>query len=124
PRTTPSGAQRPPRLILRFARSTAGLLAIGAFVILIFVRQHAISQAESAAVFHSRFVVRSVLGERLRPSDFARPIAKDRAQALDSVTQAYVLYGGTVSVELYSPRGRITYASSRGLTGTTPADAV
>src|SRR5205814_8968255 len=123
PRTTPSGAQRPPRLILRFARSTAGLLAIGAFVILIFVRQHAISQAQSAAVFHSRFVVRSVLGDRLRPSDFARPIAKDRAQALNSVAEADVLYGDTVSLELYSPGGRITYATNHRLVGTTPGDA-
>jgi len=115
--------QRPPRLILRFAVSTAVLLSIGAFAILIFVRQHAISQAESAAVFHSRFVVRSVLGDRLRPSDFASPTAKARAQALDSVAEADVLYGDTLSLELYSPGGRITYATNRGRVGTTPTDA-
>src|SRR5881392_411734 len=78
-RTNPSGVQRPPRLILRFAVSTAVLLAIGAFVILIFVRQHAISQAENAAVFHSRFVVRSVLGDRLRPGDFSKAVGSDRS---------------------------------------------
>ncbi len=115
--------QRPPRLVLRFAVSTAVLLAIGAFVILIFVRQHAISQAESAAVFHSRFVVRSVLGDRLRPSDFSRPVAHDRAGALDAVAEADILYGDTLSLELYSPDGRITYASDRALLGTTPSDA-
>src|SRR5206468_10274136 len=92
-RTNPSGVQRPPRLILRFAVSTAVLLSIGAFVILVFVRQHAISQAESAAVFHSRFVVRSVLGERLRPSDFSKSIGKDRAGAIDSVAEADILVG-------------------------------
>ena len=121
--TNPSGVQRPPRLVLRFALSTAVLLSIGAFVILIVVREHAISQAESAAVFHSRFVVRSVLGDRLRPSDFASPTAKDRAQALDSVAEADVLYGDTVSLELYSPGGRITYATNHRLVGTTPGDA-
>ena len=38
-RTNPSGVQRPPRLVLRFAVSTAVLLSIGAFIILIFVRR-------------------------------------------------------------------------------------
>jgi diguanylate cyclase (GGDEF)-like protein len=123
PRANPSGVQRPPRLVLRFALSTAVLLSLGAFVILVFVRQHAIQQAESAAVFHSRFVVRSVLGDRLRPSDFAQRVSSDRANALDSVAQADVLYGDTLALELYSPGGTVTYDTNRGLTGTTPHDA-
>src|SRR5881392_3068845 len=101
-RTNPSGAPRPPRLILRFAVSTAVLLAIGAFVILIFVRQHAISQAENAAVFHSRFVVRSVLGDRLRPDDFSGPVGLDRTAMLDSVVQSDILVGDSRGLELYS----------------------
>jgi diguanylate cyclase (GGDEF)-like protein len=115
--------QRPPRLVLRFAVSTALLLSIGAFVILISVRQHAISQAESAAVFHSRFVVRSVLGDRLRPSDFSHSVAHDRAGALDSVAEADILFGDTLSLELYSRDGRVTYATDRALVGTSPTDA-
>ena len=103
--------------------STAVLLSIGAFIILIFVRQHAISQAESAAVFHSRFVVRSVLGERLRPGDFSQAVKPDRAGALDSVADAYILVGDSVALELYSRDGRITYATDRSLVGTRPADA-
>jgi diguanylate cyclase (GGDEF)-like protein len=122
-RANPSGVQRPPRLVLRFAVSTAVLLSIGAFIILIFVRQHAISQAESAAVFHSRFVVRSVLGERLRPGDFGGAVDRDRAGALDSVADAYILVGDSVALELYSRDGRVTYATDRSLVGTRPADA-
>jgi len=99
------------------------LLSIGAFVILIFVRQHAISQAESNAVFHSRFVVRSVLGDRLRPGDFAKPVARDRAGALDSVVETDILVGDSLAVQLYSRDGRITYSTNRKLVGTTPADA-
>jgi diguanylate cyclase (GGDEF)-like protein len=118
-----SGAQRAPRLVLRFAVSTAVLLSIGAFVILISVRQRAISQAESAAVFHGRFIVRSVLGDRLRPTDFSRPVSKDRAGALDSVVEADILVGDSLAVELYSPEGRLTYASDRALIGARPADA-
>jgi len=122
-RTNPSGVQRPPRLILRFAVSTAVLLAIGAFVILIFVRQHAIAQAESDAVFHSRFVVRSVLGDRLRPGDFARPLGPDRKALLDSVVQTDILVGDSRAVELYSRDGRITYSTSARQVGTIPVDA-
>ena len=122
-RTNPSGVQRPPRLVLRFALSTAVLLSLGAFVILIFVRQHAIQQAESAAVFHSRFVVRSVLGDRLRPSDFAQRVSSGRAETLDAVAQADVLYGDTLALELYGPDGRITYDTNRQPIGTTPGDA-
>jgi len=103
--------------------STAVLLAIGAFVILIFVRQHAISQAESAAVFHSRFVVRSVLGDRLRPDDFARPVGPDRTAMLDSVVQSDILVGDSRGLELYSRDGHVTYSTTRSQVGTVPTDA-
>jgi hypothetical protein len=103
--------------------STAVLLAIGAFVILIFVRQHAISQAESAAVFHSRFVVRSVLGDRLRPDDFARPVGPDRTAMLDSVVQSDILVGDSRALELYSRDGHVTYSTTRSQVGTVPTDA-
>ncbi|HSC73400.1 MAG TPA: GGDEF domain-containing protein, partial [Gaiellaceae bacterium] len=115
--------QRPPRLVLRFAVSTAVLLALGAFVILVFVRQHAVSQAESAAIFHSRFVVRSVLGDRLRPGDFARPVNADRKAMLDSVVQSDILVGDSRALELYSRNGQLTYSTSRRQVGTIPRDA-
>ena len=122
-RGTPSGVQRPPRLVLRFAVLTAVLLAIGAFVIILFVRQHAISQAENAAVFHSRFVARSVLGDRLRPGDFARPVDADRKAMLDSVVQSDILVGDSRALELYSRNGELTYSTSKRQVGTIPKDA-
>ena len=122
-RTSPSGVQRPPRLVLRFAVSTAVLLSLGAFVILTFVRQHAISQAESAAVFHSRFVVRSVLGDRLRPGDFSGHVGPDRTAMLDAVVQSDILVGDSRTLELYSRDGRITYSTSKSQVGTVPPDA-
>jgi diguanylate cyclase (GGDEF)-like protein len=116
-------AQKPPRLVLRFAVSTAILLSLGAFVILIFVRQHAIDQAESAAVFHARFVVRSVVGERLVPSDFARPVAQRRSRSLDRLMNRNVLVGETLAITLHGPDGRVTYATDPSRVGTTPPDA-
>src|SRR6478736_10368639 len=121
-RSNPSGVQRPPRLVLRFAVSTAVLLAIGAFVILVFVRQHAISQAENAAVFHSRFVVRSVLGDRLRPGDFSGPANASRTAMLDSVVQSDILVGDSRALELYSRDGRVTYSTNKQQVGTIPTD--
>jgi len=122
-RTNSSGVQKPPHLVLRFAVSTAVLLSIGAFVILIFVRQHAISQAESNAVFHSRFVVRAVLGERLRPGDFAGPANSDRMAMLDSVVRSDILVGDSRALELYSRDGHITYSTNKRQIGTVPSDA-
>jgi diguanylate cyclase len=122
-RTNPSVVQNPPRLILRFAVMTAALLALGAFVILIFVRQHAISQAESSAVLHSRFVVGSVLGDRLRPGDFSGPLDADRTAMLDSVVESDILVGDSRALELYRRDGRVTYSTNRRQVGTIPSDA-
>jgi diguanylate cyclase (GGDEF)-like protein len=117
------GIQQPPRLILRFAASTALLLSVGAFVILIFVRQHAIAQAESSAVFHARYVARAVVGERLRPSDFDGTLATQRTHLLDELMQRDVLVGDSLGVALYGIDGHVTYANDRSLVGTVPADA-
>jgi diguanylate cyclase (GGDEF)-like protein len=122
-RPNSSGVQRPPRLVLRFALSTAVLLSLGAFVIVSVVRQHAVSQAESAAVFHSRFVARSVLGDRLLPGDFSRPTNADRTAMLDSVVQSDILFGDTRGLELYGANGRVTYSTNKRQVATVPADA-
>jgi diguanylate cyclase (GGDEF)-like protein len=121
--TDAAGVPRPPRLVLRFAVSTAVLLSLGAFVILIFVRQHAIAQAESASVFHARFVLRSVVGERLTPSDFTGPVGERRAAALNRLMNRNVLVGETLGVALYGRDGRVTYASDPSLVGTRPREA-
>jgi diguanylate cyclase (GGDEF)-like protein len=114
-RKNAAGAPRPPRLILRFALSTAVLLSLGAFVILIFVRQHAITQAESSSVFHARYVLRAVVGERLKPSDFRGLLTQRRTSTLDTLMARDVLVGETLGVALYGPDGRVTYANDPSL---------
>jgi diguanylate cyclase (GGDEF)-like protein len=59
----------------------------------------------------------------LRPGDFAKPVARDRAGALDSVVEADILVGDSLALQLYSRAGRITYSTNRKLVGTRPADA-
>ena len=95
--------------------SAALLLSLGAFVILIFVRQHAISQAESASVFHARYVLRAVVGERLTPSDFRVRLDARRTTTLDTLMKRDVLVGETLGVALYGPDGRVTYANDPSL---------
>ena len=119
----PAGVPRPPRLVLRFAVSTALLLSVGAFVILIFVRQHAISQAEGASVFHARYVLRAVVGERLTPSDFRGRLAERRTKTLDTLMKRDVLVGETLGVALYGPDGRVTYANDPSLAAS-PQDSL
>jgi diguanylate cyclase (GGDEF)-like protein len=99
------------------------LLSVGAFVILIVVRQHAIDQAETAAVLHARFVARSVVGERLVPADFAERVNGPRAALLDELMNRDVLLGDSVGAALYRRDGRMTYASDRAEVAETPPDA-
>ena len=109
---------KPPRLVLRFAVYTALGLAIAAAGILIFVRQHAIGQAERAVTFHTSFIAESILRERLRPSDLQRPVSPARREQLDRLFQRQVLVTGALRVALYAPDGRITYSNDHALIGT------
>jgi diguanylate cyclase (GGDEF)-like protein len=108
---------KPPRLVLRFAVYTAFGLAIAAAGILIFVRQHAIDQAERAVSFHTGFVAESILRGQLRPSDLRRPVSPARRAQLDTLFQTQVLVAGALRVALYSPDGTVTYSSDHSLIG-------
>jgi diguanylate cyclase (GGDEF)-like protein len=113
---------KPPRLVLRFAVYTAVGLAIAAAGILIFVRQHAIAQSEQAVTFHASFVAESILPDRLRASDFERPVTKARRSQLDRMFRRQVLFGGTLRVTLYGADGRVTYSSDAKLIGSPAVD--
>ena len=102
-----------PRLVLRFALQAALVLAVGGGVILFFVRGHASSQAEDNVRFHTRFVADTILRDRLRPSDFQRPVTGTRRVALDDLFRSEVLASGALRVNLYGPTGELTYSSDR-----------
>jgi diguanylate cyclase (GGDEF)-like protein len=108
---------RPPRLVLRFAVYTAVGLAIAAAGILLFVRQHAIGEAEQAVTFHTNFVAQSILPDRLLPSDFARPVTDERRSQLDRIFRSQVLIGGALRATFYGIDGRVTYSSDPRLIG-------
>ncbi len=108
---------KPPRLVLRFAVYTALGLAIAAAGILVFVRHHAIAQAESAVAFHTSFVAETILRDRLQQTDFQAPVSEPRRAQLDRLLRRQVLVGGALRVTLYGPDGRVTYSSDRSLIG-------
>jgi signal transduction histidine kinase/ActR/RegA family two-component response regulator len=114
----PSG--QPPRLVLRFAVYAALALAVAGFAILWFVREHATARAQENAAFHTRFVADAILRERLRKSDFARPVVGTRRAGLDRLFQREVFVGGALRVKLWSPSGTVTYSNDHSLIGTRP----
>src|SRR5688572_25518617 len=121
-RTESAAPPKPPRLVLRFAVYTAVGLAIAAAGILLFVRQHAIAEAEQAVTFHTNFVAQSILPDRLLPSDFAQPVTDERRSQLDRIFRSQVLIGGVLRVTLYGTEGRVTYSSDPSLIGRPAVD--
>ena len=115
-------APQPPRLVLRFALLTAVSLSAAAAVILLFVRQHATEQAESAVTFHSRFVAQAILRDELRARDFRAPVTEARRAELDRLFKREVLVGATLRVRIVDPNGRVTYSSEPELIGKRLAD--
>jgi diguanylate cyclase (GGDEF)-like protein len=115
-------AAQPPRLVLRFALFTALGLSAAAAIILLFVRQHATEQAESAVTFHSRFVAQSILSDQLRARDFSGPMSEARRAQLDRLFHREVLVGATLRVRLIGRDGRVTYSSSPEIIGKQPPE--
>ena len=114
----PYGRQDPPRLVLRFAVSTAIGLALAAGAILLVVRHFNTVQAERAATSQARVIASTVLRGELLQSDFERPVSGSRRSALDDLFLTSVLREGIVLVKLYTRAGTVTYSNDHRLIGT------
>jgi diguanylate cyclase (GGDEF)-like protein len=115
--------ERPPRLVLRFAVVTALSLGLGGAAILIFTRHLNTLEAERTAAKHAQFVAEDVLSDRLRASDFERPVTASRRNQLDRLFRKKVLRPGTVLVTLSRPDRLVTYSTDHDLIGRTVASA-
>ena len=113
-----SGRDGPPRLILRFAVSSAVALALAAGAILLVVRHFNTVQAERAATSQARVVAGAALRGSLVASDFAGPVLEPRRSALDELFERRVLDNGVVLVNLYAADGTVTYSTDHRLIGT------
>jgi diguanylate cyclase (GGDEF)-like protein len=107
----------PPRLVLRFAVSTAIALALAAAAILLVIRHFDTVQAERAANSEARVIAGTTLRGSLQASDFRRPVTKQRRDALDALFERQVLIEGVLLVQVHSPDGTVTYSNDHRLIG-------
>jgi diguanylate cyclase (GGDEF)-like protein len=114
----PHRRQDPPRLVLRFAVSTAIGLALAAAAILLVVRHFNTVQAERAATSQARVIASTVLRGELLESDFERTVSASRRAALDELFRASVLREGVLLVRLHARDGTVTYSTDHRLIGT------
>jgi diguanylate cyclase (GGDEF)-like protein len=110
-------AERPPRLVLRFALLTALCLGAGAAAILLFTRHLHTLQAEKAAAQHAELVVETVLADKLQASDFAAPVGAERRSELDRLARRNVLGTGAVLVTLSRFDRVVTYSTDPTMIG-------
>jgi diguanylate cyclase (GGDEF)-like protein len=113
----------PPRLVLRFAIWTGIGLALAAGAILLVVRHYNTVQAERGATLQARIIANTVLRGSLGKSDFDQRLADERRNDLDQLFERHVLGDGIILVNLYSPRGAVTYSTDHRLIGKPLGDA-
>jgi diguanylate cyclase len=113
----------PPRLVLRFAIWTGIGLALAAGAILLVVRHYNTVQAERGATLQARIIANTVLRGSLGKSDFDQRLADERRNDLDQLFERHVLGDGITLVNLYSPRGAVTYSTDHRLIGKPLGDA-
>ncbi len=107
----------PPRLVLRFAISTAIALALAAAAILLVVRHFDTVQAERGATAQARVLASTVLRESLEASDFVAPVTGPRRSTLDELFANRVLDEGVVLAALVTDDGTIAYSTDHRLVG-------
>ncbi|MEX2103025.1 MAG: PAS domain-containing protein, partial [Gaiellaceae bacterium] len=121
---TPSPvAERPPRLVLRFAFYSALALLLAGAVIFWFVQAKAVERAERDLLEHAGVAVLG-LSEELKATDLAEPVNDQRRRELNEAVRAE-LRSGDVRVKLWSPDGILTYSndpSQIGMRTTEPTD--
>jgi diguanylate cyclase (GGDEF)-like protein len=116
-------AERPPRLILRFAVVTALCLGLGGSAIIVLTRHLNTIEAERTAAKHAQFLGQEILPDRLKASDFARPVSPARRAVLDRIFVQKVLLPGTLLVTLSRSDRVITYSTNHNLIGRRAASA-
>jgi PAS domain S-box-containing protein len=113
----PSGAERPPRLVLRFAVYTGCVLLIAGLAMFYVLEREISGRAEDRVESQAQAVAETTLKQHLMPTDFARRVRPKRRAALDRVFQDRVLLAGVVQATLFDARGVVTYSTNHSLIG-------
>jgi diguanylate cyclase (GGDEF)-like protein len=119
-----TSAERPPRLLTRFAVFTALGLALAAVAIALLVRSASTAQAQRHAIEQARFATEAVLARELRPSDLTVRPSPARRRDLGRLFRESVLFEGILGVALYDAAGRLTYAAGSEASRALPIESV
>jgi two-component system, sensor histidine kinase and response regulator len=113
----PTGSERPPRLVLRFAIYSALALAIAGLGMLVVIRHEAQLQAERELTADASRAAASVASD-LTPADLAAPVRDPkRLAALDALFKPE-LENNVIRVKLWRPDGTVLYSNDHTLIGT------
>ena len=112
-------AERPPRLVLRFAVVLSVALGLASAAILVVVHHFALSQAERGAAQHAGLLASAVFQREVGAEDVGAPVPPSRRRQLDSLLRSYGLEKGIVALSLVRRDGIITYSTDHRLIGTT-----
>jgi len=112
-------ADRPPRLVLRFAVVLSVALGIASAVILVVVHHFALSQAERSAARHAGFMASAVFQREVDAEDLEAPVPAGRRRELDSLLRSYGVGKGIMALSLVRRDGLVTYSTDHRLIGTT-----
>jgi PAS domain S-box-containing protein len=115
PAVTQNPAERPPRLVLRFALYTGLVLLVAGLGMLYVLERDITSRAEERVESQSQAVAEATLKEHLTRNDFARPVSPQRRSALDRVFKDRLVLAGVVRATLYRPDGMVVYSTDPSL---------
>ncbi len=111
-------AERPPRLVLRFAVVLSVALGLASALILVVVHHFALSQAERAATRQAGLVAAAVLQREVRQGDLAGAVPASRRKELDALLRTYGLAEDIVGLSLVRRDGLVTYSTDHRAIGT------
>jgi diguanylate cyclase (GGDEF)-like protein len=119
-----TAAERPPRLVARFAFFTALGLALAAVAIALLVRSGSTAQSQRHAIERARFATEAVLAHELRAADLAARPSPARRRELGRLFRESILLEGILGVALYDTAGRLTFAAGPAAPRALPSDRV
>lgn len=111
-------AERPPRLVLRFAVVLSVALGLASALILVVVHHFALSQAERAATRQAGLLASAVLQHEVTRGDVEAPVPASRRKQLDALLRTYGLAEGIVGLSLVRRDGLVTYSTDHRTIGT------
>jgi PAS domain S-box-containing protein len=119
------GAERPPRLALRFAIYTGFVLLVVGLALLWVLQRDIEARAEHRTETQTQLVAEAAINRGLQLSDFERRATPGRRRKLDSLFENQVFAVGFVRATFFGADGVVTYSTDPALIGTKqPSEAL